>query len=163
MSAPETHVFAGDGRFPNAKLPLLVYRAALPADADAMERRFAANDWRGAWRNGIYNFHHFHSNAHEVLGVARGSARVCFGGPQGAVLAVTAGDVIVIPAGVAHRNVGADADLLIVGAYPGGAGFDLCRGDPADYAAVLRRIAAVALPDSDPVEGREGSLRRLWS
>ncbi|MDA8250059.1 MAG: cupin domain-containing protein [Rhodospirillales bacterium] len=163
MTEPETHEFAGDGVFPNSPLPLLIYRAALPADAAAMERHFAEHGWRGGWRDGIYDFHHFHSNAHEVLGIARGEVRAMFGGPQGQEFTLHAGDVVVIPAGVAHRNMGDAGDLLVVGAYPGAAAFDTRRGDPAEYAEVLRNVSSVKLPDSDPVDGEAGALRRIWA
>ena len=163
MTQPETHAFDPDGQFPNSTLPLLVYRAALPADAAAMEQRFAANGWGGGWRDGIFAFHHFHSDAHEVLGIARGTARVAFGGPGGATVAVAAGDVVVIPAGVAHCNQGDSGDLLVVGAYPAGGAFDTKRGDPAEYAAALRASAAVPLPAADPVDGAEGALLKLWT
>ena len=162
MDDPETYRFADDGRFPNSALPLLVYRSALPPDPSAMERAFAAHGWSNAWRNGIFGYHHFHSTAHEVLGIAAGKVRVAFGGPSGQEVAVRAGDVVVIPAGVAHCNKG-HADLLVVGAYPGGAGYDICRGDPACHAAALRAVAAVPLPGSDPVRGEDGGLRRLWA
>ena len=79
--AVETYHFADDGRIPNSALPLLVYRQVLTGGA--FERRFAANDWRRAWRNGIYDFHHFHSTSHEVLGIAAGEALVRFGGAHG--------------------------------------------------------------------------------
>jgi uncharacterized protein YjlB len=163
MSDPETHLFADDGRFPNSALPLLVYRRALPPDPAAMERAFAAHGWSNAWRDGIFPYHHFHSIAHEVLGIAAGEARVAFGGPSGRDVTVRAGDVVVIPAGVAHRKVGGSADLLVVGAYPGGSDYDVRRGDPAEHEAAARAIAAVPLPDSDPVSGRDGPLRRLWA
>jgi uncharacterized protein YjlB len=161
---PEEHRFADDGAgFPNSALPLLVYRAALSADPAAMERAFAANVWSNAWRDGIYPFHHFHSTAHEVLGIAAGEVRVVFGGPSsGREVAVRAGDVVAIPAGVSHRNVAGSADLLVVGAYPGGSGYDLRRGDPGERAAVLRAVAAVPVPGGDPVAGRGGPLVRLW-
>lgn len=162
VSAPETHRFSDDGRFPNSALPLLVYRGALPPDPAAMERAFAANGWSNSWRDGIFDYHHFHSIAHEVLGIAAGEARVAFGGPSGREVEVRAGDVVVIPAGVAHRNMGASADLLVVGAYPGGSDYDIRRGDPAEHAAAVRAIKGVSLPDSDPVSGRDGPLPRLW-
>lgn len=162
MDEPETHRFADDGRFPNSALPLLLYRGALPPDPAATERLFAANGWSNAWRNGIFDYHHFHSTAHEVLGVAAGEARVAFGGPSGRELALRAGDAVVIPAGVAHRNLGASADLLVVGAYPGGADYDILRGDPAEHAAAVRAVAAVPPPELDPVRGRGGALLRLW-
>ncbi|MBD0273817.1 MAG: cupin domain-containing protein [Acetobacteraceae bacterium] len=162
--APEEHRFDDDGRgFPNSALPLLVYRGALPPDPAAMERAFAANGWSNPWRDGIFRYHHFHSIAHEVLGIAAGEARVAFGGPSGREVTVRAGDVVVIPAGVAHRNMGQSADLLVVGAYPGGADYDIRKGDPAEREAAVRAIAAVPLPDSDPVSGRDGPLPRLWT
>jgi uncharacterized protein YjlB len=162
MPDPETHRFADDGRFPNSAFPLLVYRGALPADPAVMERAFAANDWSNSWRNGIFTYHHFHSTAHEVLGIAAGEVRVAFGGPAGQEVTVRAGDVVVIPAGVGHRNMGQSRDLVVVGAYPGGVGYDIRRGDPAEHAAVLRAIAAVPVPAADPVAGRGGGLSRLW-
>ncbi|HET6307266.1 MAG TPA: cupin domain-containing protein, partial [Rhodopila sp.] len=118
MQEPLAFVFEDDGMIPNSRLPLLVYRAAVPGDAAGIEAVFAGNRWPPAWRNGVYPFHHFHSTAHEVLGVARGEVSVLFGGPSGQVLTVRAGDVVVVPAGVAHCNQGQSEDLLIVGAYP---------------------------------------------
>ena len=73
-----------------------------------------------------------------------------------------AGDAVVIPAGVAHRNMGQSADLLVVGAYPGGADWDVCRGEPAEFATVQRAIAAVKLPEHDPIPGHT-RLRQLWA
>lgn len=114
------HALKDDGTIPNnEKLPLLVYQAALklPEDDPAAicETLFAANGWRGSWRNGIYSFHHYHSSAHEVLGICRGNARVQFGGEPGVILSVRRGDVVVIPAGVGHKNLGASQDLWVVG------------------------------------------------
>jgi uncharacterized protein YjlB len=128
-----------------------------------MERSFAANDWSNAWRDGIFDYHHFHSNAHEVLGIASGEVTVMFGGPAGRQVTVRARDVVVIPAGVAHCNMGQSADLLVVGAYPGGAEYDIRRGDPAEHGEVVRAIARVPLPTRDPVLGSSGGLRRLWT
>jgi len=159
---PETYRFADDGRFPNSPLPLLVYRGTLPPDPAAMERAFRAQGWSNAWRDGIFGYHHFHSIAHEVLGIARGEAQVAFGGPAGQVVTVQPGDVVVIPAGVAHCNKGQSRDLLVVGAYPGGADYDLKRGDPAEYEEVRRAVAAVPVPDTDPLTGTEGGLRASW-
>jgi uncharacterized protein YjlB len=163
---PEAIRFDDDGSIPNNRLPLLVYPGAVAvggADpAAAFETRFAANDWRGAWRNGIYPFAHFHSTAHEVLGIARGEARVRFGGDAGRVLTVRPGDVVVIPAGVGHQNLGSSADLLVVGAYPGGMDWDLCRGRPEERPRVLENIARVPLPAADPLYGRDGPLLEHW-
>lgn len=163
MDAPATYHFADDALgFPNSSLPLLVYRAALPPDPGAMEQAFADHGWSNAWRDGVFRYHHFHSIAHEVLGIAAGEVRVAFGGPSGQDVTVRAGDVAVIPAGVAHRNVGQSAGLLVVGAYPGGSDYDIRRGAPSEHGSALRAIAAVPLPDNDPVLGDQGGLRRLW-
>src|SRR5262245_32148079 len=97
----ETFTFADDGGIPNSALPVLVYRGALASEAGAAahEDLFAGNGWLGAWRDGIYPFHHFHSTAHEVLGIAAGTANVVLGGAQGSRFELTAGDVVVLPAG----------------------------------------------------------------
>ncbi len=164
MTEPETFTFADDGAIPNSALPLLVYRQAMPADATEIERLFAAHRWPPAWRDGVHPFHHFHSTAHEALAVARGQARVLFGGPSGRVLELRAGDVAVLPAGVGHCNQGASADLLIVGAYPQGAqdGLDTRRGQPGEIELVRRNVAAVPVPGADPVGGDGGPLVWIW-
>lgn len=165
MSAtePVTLQFAGDGAIPNSRLPVLVYHDVEPAfDAAGAERAFAANDWRGSWRDGIFSFHHFHSTAHEALAIVRGTARVTLGGPQvGRTVEVAPGDVLVLPAGTGHCNEGSN-DLLVVGAYPQGMAWDVRRGDPAEYEEVQANIAAVPLPRTDPLHGPDGPLPRLW-
>ena len=163
MTEPLAFTFEDDGAIPNSPLPLLVYRDAVPADAAGIERVFAANRWPPAWRDGVHPFHHFHSTAHEALGVARGEASVLFGGPNGKVLTVRAGDVVVIPAGVAHCNQRQSADLLIVGAYPDNASRpDLRRGAAAEHDAAQTAVAAVPAPAEDPVDGVDGALTSLW-
>ena len=86
-----------------------------------------------------------------------------FGGPSGPKVAVRAGDVVVIPAGVAHFNAGQSPDLLVVGAYAGGSNYDVRRGNPAEREIAMCAIAAVPLPVNDPVLGQEDGLRRLWT
>jgi uncharacterized protein YjlB len=145
---------------------VLVYRQALQTDgrdpAAILEERFAANDWTNSWRNGVYSFAHYHSTSHEVLGVFRGSAKLRLGGDGGRAFDVCAGDVIVIPAGVAHQNLGASADFAVVGAYPGGCQWDLLRGLPGERPKADRNIAPLPLPDNDPLYGADGPLKRIW-
>jgi uncharacterized protein YjlB len=162
---PESHTFEDDGSIPNSRLAVLVYAGALDGDANAgaYEKLFAGHGWRGAWRDGIYPFHHFHSTAHEVLGIAAGTAEVMLGGPQGRRFTLAAGDVVVLPAGTGHCNLGSSPDLLVVGAYPDGMDWDLRRGDPAEHDEVLANIARVPLPAHDPVLGERGPLVQLWS
>ena len=164
----ETERLRDDGAIPNnPELPLLIYRqaVALPEDdpAAVFEALFTANGWPAAWRNGIHPFHHFHSTAHEALGVFRGTATACFGGEHGVEATVSAGDVVIIPAGVGHKGLAASPDLGIVGAYPEGTGPDLLRGRPGERPDCLRAIARVAVPDGDPLYGRAGPLRRHWA
>jgi uncharacterized protein YjlB len=165
--AASAHLFADDGAIPNnPTLPFLVYPGALKVLGDdpaaTCEAMFAANDWGGCWRNGIYPFPHYHSTAHEVLGISRGEARVRFGGDVGMELVVGAGDVVVLPAGVGHQNLGASPDLLVVGAYPRGQRWDLCRGRPEERPQVLENIQRVPLPAADPVYGADGPLVEHW-
>lgn len=161
----ETHTFDDDGAIPNSALPVLVYRGVLDRDAGsaAYERLFAEHGWMGSWRDGIFDFHHFHSTAHEVLGIARGTADVMLGGPHGRRFVLAAGDVIVLPAGTGHCNLGSGAELLVVGAYPNGMRWDLRRGRRAEHDEVLSNIGHVPLPDQDPVRGEEGPLVALWN
>ena len=161
----ETHVFADDGTVPNNRLPLVLYRGALSSDGDLAarcEEMFEANGWPGAWRNGIYGHHHYHSTAHEVLGIARGSARVRLGGENGATVELRQGDVVVIPAGVAHKRENASADLLVVGSYPQGQRPDICRAEAGSHDKAAANVAKVALPASDPVTGRADPLIDCW-
>jgi uncharacterized protein YjlB len=163
---PESHRFVADGNIPNnPSLPLLVYRGVLETGKDAAascEALFNRNRWPAAWRNGVYDYHHYHTTAHEVLGIVRGTARVRFGGPNGRAVDVGAGDVVVIPAGVAHRNEGASDDLLVVGGYPEGQDWDLCPAKPGEKGCAAADIARVPRPDIDPVYGTDGPLTAQW-
>jgi len=161
----ETHFFTDDGTVPNNRLPLVLYRGALGQEGDLASRceeMFDANGWPGAWRNGIYGHHHYHSTAHEVLGIARGSARVRLGGENGATVELHQGDVVVIPAGVAHKREGASADLLVIGSYPKGQRPDICRAEIGSHDKSATNVAKVALPTSDPVTGRADPLIDCW-
>ncbi len=157
--------FSDDGVFANSRLPLLLYRAALRRDAcsaDALEALFDRCGWPPAWRSTIFTYHHYHSTAHETLGVAAGRARLMLGGPEGRVFEVAAGDVVAIPAGVAHRRLQSSEDFLVVGCYPPGQDWDLLRGGPGDRALADRNIPRVPLPVTDPVTGSSAPLPQLW-
>jgi len=135
---------------------------ALAGRAEALGRVFRTHGWRGQWRDGIFSYHHYHSTAHEVLGIAKGEARVQLGGPEGSSFEVESGDVLVLPAGVAHKNGSASHDFLVVGAYPDGQDWDLLRGRPSERPKADRNIEEVALPTRDPVFGEEGPLVEHW-
>jgi uncharacterized protein YjlB len=165
---PATFLFTDDGSVPNnPRLPFVVYRRAIdlagtPDPEDVVEAVFLENGWGDLWRNGIFPYVHYHSMIHEGLGVARGRARVRFGGSQGAELEISAGDVAVLPAGTGHQCLWASPDLLVIGAYPKSGRYDLCRGSKAERERALKTIPKVPLPASDPVYGAEGPLMRLW-
>jgi uncharacterized protein YjlB len=163
VADPEQHHLDDAGGIPNSGLPVLVYHDVEAAQAHGdCEELFAANGWLGAWLDGIYSFHHFHSTAHEVLGIVGGQAEVILGGPSGRSFEVGRGDVLVLPAGTGHCNAGSSGDLLVVGAYPNGMRWDLRRGDPAEREDALANIEAVPLPDTDPVQGAGGALTEAW-
>jgi uncharacterized protein YjlB len=156
-----------DGTFPNnPENPLVVYKKAIrlasSKGAEIIEDVFHTNRWGGSWRNGIYPFHHYHSTAHEVLGIYKGNARVQFGGEKGPILAVEAGDVVIIPAGVAHKNINSSQNFRVVGAYPAGQFWDMNCGKPGERPAADQNIAKVPDPKTDPVYGDESPLLELW-
>ncbi len=145
----------------NPDLPVLLYKGAVPADAGAIEARLAANGWPAQWRDGIFAYHHWHAEGHEVLALARGAARVVLGGPGGPELELEAGDVVVLPAGTGHCRVDGGGDLLVVGGYPPGQTGDI-RRDPGT-AEERARLRHLPFPASDPVTGPDGPLPRLWA
>ena len=162
---PETQLLPDTGAFPNSRYPALVYRKVLAHGGDlatGFEQLFESNGWAGSWRNGLYRTHHYHSTAHEVLGVYRGKVSVRLGGPTGPVIELQAGDVAILPAGVAHKNENQSDDFAVVGAYPAGTSADLQYGKPAERPSTDGNIAKVPLPKRDPVAGQAGALLRLW-
>ena len=165
---PHVYRFKDDGETPNnPRLPLVLYRTPvkLPNGFDpaaVFEDLFAKNGWRRSWRNGVYDFLHFHTGTHEVLGIARGSVRVEFGGSSGRIIDLKAGDVAILPAGTGHRRLMASRDLLVVGAYPASGEYNEPRPTDVDHERAVAAIKRVALPRADPVYGSKGALKRIW-
>jgi uncharacterized protein YjlB len=162
------HRLAASGAIPNhPRWPLLVYPQAGAIEGEdsaaAFEALFDANRWPAAWRNGVYAFPHFHSNAHEALGVYSGEVTVRFGGDDGIVLTARPGDVIVLPAGTGHEKLSSRGTLGIVGAYPAGAQPDMCRPQPRSLEQATQAVARVPLPECDPVYGPGGPLLIHWT
>ncbi len=162
---PDRYYFKDDGKIPNNKLPLILYKHAFDSGgsegASWLEQRFAKNNWTNSWRNGIYAFHHYHSTSHEVLGIYSGSARLHLGGEAGEILQVAAGDVIIIPAGVGHKNLGSQG-LGVVGAYPDGRSWDLNRGLPGERPQADKNIVTLPIPDNDPLLGPDNGIKKIW-
>lgn len=148
---------------------MLVYRKAitLPQQkqraAEITRKVFAGHGWGNAWQNGIYDFHHFHSNTHECLGICMGEATVILGGPGGRRVKLSAGDVIVLPAGTGHKCSSKSEDFLCVGAYPQSKDYDIMLGRASEFEEVRKRSASVPVPAQDPVFGKEGFLKAYWN
>ncbi len=148
----------------NALLPMILYRGAIAGGARdpaaEFEKLFRRNGWSPQWRNGVYPFHHYHSTAHEVLGFAAGTARLLLGGPHGHEVVVTPGDCALLPAGTGHCCLESSTNFLVVGGYPPGQQWDLCRTALAEPA--IAAMLALPVPPSDPVLGPDGPLCSLW-
>jgi uncharacterized protein YjlB len=171
MHAPEqvqpiTYVFTDDGLVPNNPLPFVCYRAVLPLDRvdpeGTVKALFASNNWGAMWRNGVYDYLHYHSMIHEAIGVARGRALVRFGGDHGRALEIAAGDAAILPAGTGHQCLWASNDFSVVGAYPSDGTYDLMRPTEAAHARALQTIPMVPMLKTDPVFGPGGPVVRLW-
>ena len=138
---PLAIVFADDGLVPNNPLPFLVYKGAVDVANDHPEKTieglFGANGWGQMWRNGVFDYLHYHATVHEVLGIARGNARVRFGGDKGRELEISAGDVAILPAGTGHQCISSSEDFCVVGAYPPGPPMQITRPTPENHAKAL--------------------------
>jgi uncharacterized protein YjlB len=165
---PHLHRFGDAGAIPNnPDLPVVHYRRAIElskdAPAAAIEAVFAKNRWKPDWRDKIYNYHHYHSTAHEVMGVAAGYARVRLGGISGDDVELEPGDVVVLPAGTGHKLIAASEEFLVVGAYPKGQDWDVITAEePQKKAEALATIARLPFPAADPVYGKQGPLIEIW-
>jgi uncharacterized protein YjlB len=169
----ESFTLDGDERFINSAHPVRVYRGVLaqrqvtvtPAvdtaseAAAAFEALFARHGWPPAWRAGLYTVHHYHSTAHEVLGIFSGWVKARLGGEAGMLVTLRAGDALLLPAGVAHCNEGQSSDFCAVGAYPRGMQPDMRYGRESERAVDLKRLAALPAHVPDPIFG-DASVER---
>jgi uncharacterized protein YjlB len=159
--------FKDDGLIPNhPRWPLIIYRSVVrfPKTLDpaaVFEDLFENNGWGDSWRDGIYDYVHYHSRIHEVLGIAHGRGKVRFGGAFGRTLALKAGDVAILPAGTGHQCVSAGKDFLVIGAYPPSGTYDECTSRE-DHERAVKTIPKVGRPRKDPVCGSGGPLLKIW-
>jgi uncharacterized protein YjlB len=145
----------------NDRYPAVIARKALggPNDDTAVRDLLRENGWGGSWTWRVFDFHHFHPDAFEVLAVARGSATLMLGGPQGGEIDIEAGDVMILPPGFGHRQIEARDGFQICGAYPPGQeDYTVVRADEGYDEAILKEMAAVPEPSTDPVWGKNGPL-----
>jgi uncharacterized protein YjlB len=164
---PQTFRFKDDGLIPNhPRWPLIIYKGGVRLTpgldpAAVFEDLFHSRGWGRSWRDGVYDYAHYHSRIHEVLGIARGSGQVRFGGANGRTLNLKAGDVAILPAGIGHQRIKASRDFLVVGAYPASGAYDECKSEE-DRKKALPSIDRVARPRQDPVYGKAGPLMEVW-
>ncbi|RNF38393.1 cupin domain-containing protein [Planococcus salinus] len=164
MSDVKLLYFEDDGTIPNnPSLPVVFYPRAFQEAPEKIETIFNRNDWTNSWTGDVFDYHHYHSNTHEVLGVRSGRATLQIGGEQGTELTVEVGDVAVLPAGTGHKKLDSSADFKVVGAYPGGVQPNKKTGEPEERPYVLEDIQNTPLPHNDPVRGKEGPLLTDWS
>jgi uncharacterized protein YjlB len=72
---PLTFVFEDDGLVLNNRLPLAVYPQAIKIGAEHPEKTieglFGSHQWGEMWRNGVYDFLHYHATVNEAMASAR--------------------------------------------------------------------------------------------
>lgn len=161
----KTYSFTDDGIIPNHTFPVIVYPQCVDLEdcSDWLEATFKKNNWLNNWRDIVLPYDHFHSNTHEVLGLGWGSVSLKIGGANGQIFHLSAGDVIIIPAGVGHYSVSEHSNYQIVGGYPNGLLWDLKTGlEPGERAQILQAISAVEMPEKDPIFGNGGLLLDQW-
>jgi uncharacterized protein YjlB len=156
-----------NGFFPNnAALPVMLYKNALHLPEEDKEELvkelFQQNGWTNNWVDGIYNYHHYHSTTHEVLGVIQGKCTLLLGGEKGIKQKLEEGDVVVLPAGISHMNLESSDDFTCVGGYPDGGDYDMNYGKEEEHPKVDENIKKVPVPHTDPLYGKEGPLLDNW-
>jgi uncharacterized protein YjlB len=156
-----------DGIFPNNVLPVLLYKNVLKLPflfpGDFIKNIFERNNWSNAWKAGIFTYHHYHSNTHEVLGVYKGKTKIVLGGESGNLIEIQKGDVLIIPAGVAHKNLGSENQVGIIGAYPNGKNYDIKYGRKDERPDADINIENVPIPETDPVWGAFLGVAKIWN
>ncbi|MFC2087358.1 cupin domain-containing protein [Bacteroidota bacterium] len=161
-------VFNDEGIFPNNHLPVIIYKNTVSlsesSPAHSIQQVFQKNEWGNSWINGLYSMHHYHSTAHEAIGISSGQITVMLGGPvNGKEFNLKKGDVVIIPAGVSHKNVKSSVDFRCVGAYPKGQTWDMNYRKPGEREKAMEKLKNVELPLTDPVFGTNGQLTKLWN
>lgn len=161
-----TFFFEDDGVFPNNRLPVILYKEFMSSEeshaGEYLERLFRLNNWTNNWRDIIVSKHHYHSSTHEVLGISKGSVLLQLGGPKGEQLLANVGDILIIPAGVAHKSLDNGSNYEVVGGYPDGRSWDMIYNEPEKYKEAKKEIDFLPLPGTDPVYGTTEGLVNIW-
>jgi uncharacterized protein YjlB len=156
MTKQEFHI-GDDGTFPGNLLPALLFKNALDVPllfpATYVRQVFGDNNWSNSWDAGIFTYHHYHSVTYEVLGIYSGNATIQLGGDNGPSVLLEKGDVLVIPPGVAHKNLDGENDVGVIGAYPDGKHYDMNFGKTGERPGTDQQIARVPVPAANPIGG----------
>jgi uncharacterized protein YjlB len=166
MEKHELFYFNDDGIFPNSTLPVVLYKKAVdlpPVLASRhVKKLLQKNNWSNNWKYGIIQQHHYHSTSHEVLVAIKGKTQLMLGGVTGKIIEFEKGDMLIIPAGVAHKNLQHENDIVCVGGYPEGRIYDMNYGRNGERPETDKNIAALPVPEYDPMGGKNGFLVSCW-
>jgi uncharacterized protein YjlB len=161
-----SEILKPQGYFPNnPRYSLLIYKSVFNINhlsSTEIKNLLKKNDWGNAWTNGVYDYHHYHSNTHEVLVIIAGWCDILYGGPKGKIFRVSEGDVVIHPVGVSHKKIISSENFICVGAYPNSNNYDMCYGKEKEHPEVDFNIEKVPLPETDPIFGKEGILFKFW-
>jgi uncharacterized protein YjlB len=167
MTPPILFHCSKNTQFPNSRLPVILYKEALQLPflfkAFYIKKLFARQEWTNAWNSGVFTYSHYHSTSHEVLGFFRGNTTIQLGGESGHKIDVSKGDVLIIPAGVAHKNLGDEYQVRCIGAYPDGRNYDINTGQPGERPGTDHIISSLPLPGKDPLYGPGEGLPKIWA
>lgn len=158
-------LYSENGHFPNnGFLPFLLYKNVLlfPAEKPEVMRALEANGWSNSWTGSIFDYHHYHSTAHELLVVLSGNAVVQIGGPLSDVFEVGVGDALLLPGGLAHKCETASGNFMVLAAYPNQQRYDIKKGKAEEKEKAMTNILKLALPQNDPFFGNDGPVKSLW-
>lgn len=165
---------SSDGHSPNSLphgLPALLWKegASEFLSSAKINARLQERGWSPQWTFPMFKESHYHSTTHELLTIFRGSATLLLGGTDDDVdksqdgeaharIEVQKGDVLLLPAGYAHRAIADRDGFCMIGSYPvGGKQWDSeLRLQPAD-GVCFHAICHVPLP----AEMNRAGLHRL--
>lgn len=157
------YYFEPSGFIPNnPTFPVLHYKQVFKHNEHNIGKIFRSHNWRNSWVDGIFSYHHYHSDSHEALGIMKGSALLQLGGEHGSKVILNAGDVLVIPAGTGHKKLSGTPDLQVLGAYPNGQHYNTKRDTEEDFLHSTEEIINAPFPHKDPVFGARGPLTEIW-
>ena len=143
-----------DGTFPNNEhYPTLIYKHAFHGSESEGRRLIVnKNEWTEPWVWGIFSYHHYHTKAWELLLCVCGSASIQLGGDDGPTVKIDKGDLVLIPPGVAHKQLEEGGGFSLLGSYPTfrfDGRIDTFRGKPTDEER--KRIQDCYVPKTDPM------------